>query len=127
MDLENKEILNETNLDAYSLKILLQNLENDTLKTSENLTNLLTNAQTSLTNASKIAVNSMQVYRDATENSCKEVENSITIVQEFVTKCQLLNDELKAVDSLAFEVKKIRKTLTLLENATNKIVKSFEG
>eukprot|EP01117_Protostelium_nocturnum_P009920 TRINITY_DN3535_c0_g1_i1.p1 TRINITY_DN3535_c0_g1~~TRINITY_DN3535_c0_g1_i1.p1 ORF type:complete len:153 (-),score=41.30 TRINITY_DN3535_c0_g1_i1:11-421(-) len=99
----------------------LKSIENDARHCSENLISMMSNLQTSLHAISELTIEHMELYQNAINVQSGTIQKSMIDCSNLMSKCRDLAESLKPVDSMAVQVKEIKKNLELLESQLTKI------
>ncbi|KAL9656863.1 hypothetical protein ABK040_004397 [Willaertia magna] len=97
---------------------LLEVLENKICTLSESFNHLLGSLQSSMLAKSSITLEHMQVYQQASNNLCNQVNESITNMEIFQNKFSELDAELKNMRELYHQIKELRKLVEIIYQST---------
>jgi hypothetical protein len=118
-----EQALNATSSDWSNQENFLALLENYAKQYSQSLVTLLHNLQNSLHETTALSLQYMKVYKTAVDNVNEAVNQSIVVMHQFILKAQQLNDDLKKVQTLAQQIKEVKKTLPSFEKLVDSLKK----
>jgi hypothetical protein len=98
-------------------------LENYANQYSQSLATLLHNLQISLHETTALSLQYMKAYNTTVDNVNESVNQNILVMHQFIMKAQQLNDDLKKVQTLAQQIKEVKKTLSSFEKLIDNLKK----
>jgi len=115
------ETLNESEVTSLINKEFLESLERNAKVCAQNLVDMMDLMRSNLKSITGISLQHMEIYKQSSENMNEAVNTSISDMNRFITKCQDLSEDLKPLESLANDIKEVRKSLDQFEAQLNRM------
>ncbi|CAN0841292.1 hypothetical protein LINGRAHAP2_LOCUS3200 [Linum grandiflorum] len=98
-------------------------VEKDSLAIAESFTDLFSSLRSALSEATTSSVDHMQCFGDATGRLQESVLDAATKGNRYINSCLRLNEELKGIETLAAQLKFLRRNVDALDSAVNKLIR----
>eukprot|EP00047_Mylnosiga_fluctuans_P008145 m.6223 g.6223 ORF g.6223 m.6223 type:complete len:130 (-) comp2077_c0_seq1:142-531(-) len=98
---------------------LLQYLEDDAQRLAANMANLMGMLGANVHAMSGITKEYVEAHRMATENLGEGVDLCIKQMSSLIVKCNEISENMEPVETLCAQIRTIKKTLDVLENAAS--------
>ncbi|XP_075640864.1 uncharacterized protein LOC142612635 [Castanea sativa] len=115
---ETKPFLSQTEI----LKAL-EVVERDSSAIAESYGSLFASLRLALSEVTSSSVDHMQCFSDAAGRLQESVLDASTKGNRYINSCLRLNEEMKGVDSLATQLKLLRRNVDALDSAVNKLLR----
>eukprot|EP00698_Gefionella_okellyi_P001736 TRINITY_DN1159_c0_g1_i1.p1 TRINITY_DN1159_c0_g1~~TRINITY_DN1159_c0_g1_i1.p1 ORF type:complete len:137 (-),score=14.61 TRINITY_DN1159_c0_g1_i1:180-566(-) len=116
---------NEPLVDTSGLSVLsvdtLNELEAQARLAGQEVDRLLQAFNSALSGITTMSVQHMTTYRQTVDGTADAMIEGVQKMNEFVTKCTSLKDEVHAADDITLRVRQIKDTVDALERAASKI------
>ncbi|KAE9607697.1 hypothetical protein Lal_00014481 [Lupinus albus] len=97
-------------------------VERDSLAIAESFTSLFASLRLALSNSTTTTIDHMHCFADATGRLQESVLDAATKGNRYINSCLRLNEEMKNIDSLASQLKILRRHVDVLDSAVNKLL-----
>ncbi|KAF5734817.1 hypothetical protein HS088_TW15G00310 [Tripterygium wilfordii] len=101
----------------------LEVVERDTTAIAESFTSLFASLRLALSEATGSSVDHMQCFGDAAGRLQESVLDAATKGNRYINSCLRLNEEMKGVDTMATQLKILRRHVDALDVAVDKILR----
>ncbi|XP_031278370.1 uncharacterized protein LOC116136843 [Pistacia vera] len=101
----------------------LEVVERDSVAIAESFSSLFASLRLALSEITDTSVDHMQCFSDAAGRLQESVLDAATKGNRYINSCLRLNEEMKGVDSLAAQLKMLRRNVDALDTAVNRLVR----
>nr|XP_023923859.1 BLOC-1-related complex subunit 6 [Quercus suber]POE96362.1 hypothetical protein CFP56_56683 [Quercus suber] len=101
----------------------LEVVERDSSAIAESYGSLFASLRLALSEVTSSSVDHMQCFSDAAGRLQESVLDASTKGNRYINSCLRLNEEMKGVDSLATQLKLLRRNVDALDSAVNKLLR----
>ncbi|MCL7022446.1 hypothetical protein MKW94_006871 [Papaver nudicaule] len=101
----------------------LEIVEKDSLAIAETYVSLFSSLRLILSEVTSSSVDHMRCFSDAAGRVQESALDAATKGNRYINSCLRLNEELKSIDSLALQLKILRKNVDTLDSAVTKLVR----
>ncbi|XVF52905.1 hypothetical protein PTKIN_Ptkin05aG0055900 [Pterospermum kingtungense] len=98
-------------------------VERDSLAIAESFSSLFASLRLALSEVTSGSVDHMRCFGDAVGRLQESALDAATKGNKYINSCLRLNEEMKGVDSLATQLKILRRNVDALDTAVNKLVR----
>ncbi|KMZ74433.1 hypothetical protein ZOSMA_129G00260 [Zostera marina] len=120
---QNQRDSDDLSMDPSDIIKALEVVERDSVAIAENFASLFSSLRSSLSEASSSSVEHMQCFNDVVGRLQESVLDASTKGNRYINSCLRLNEELKGMESLAMQIKFLRKNVDALDLAVNRAVR----
>ncbi|KAI5601457.1 uncharacterized protein [Populus alba] len=113
----------KTNLNQGEIFKALEIIERDSLAIAGSFTSLFASLRFALSEATSTSVDHMQCFGDATARLQESVLDAATKGNRYINSCMRLNEEMKGIDTLATQLKNLRRNVDVLDSAVTKLLR----
>ncbi|KAG6634064.1 hypothetical protein CIPAW_12G092800, partial [Carya illinoinensis] len=119
------EPFEESNPALGQIEILraLEVMERDFVAIADSFTSLFSSLHLAISNVTGSSVNHMHCFTDAVGCLQESVLDAATKGNRYINSCPSLNEEMKGMDSLAIQLKFLRRNVDALDTAVNKLLR----
>ncbi|XP_039156839.1 uncharacterized protein LOC104457369 [Eucalyptus grandis] len=100
----------------------LEVVERDSVAIAESFTSLFASLRLALSEVTSCSTDHMQCFNDAAGRLQESVLDAATKGNRYINSCLRLNEEMKGMESLATQLKILRRNVDALDSAVNKLV-----
>ncbi|GMQ05462.1 hypothetical protein CsSME_00050481 [Camellia sinensis var. sinensis] len=111
-----------TSLDQKEILRVLEVVERDSVAIADSFTSLFASLRLALAEVTSTSVDHMQCFSDAA-GRLQESLDAATKGNHYINSCLRLNEEIKGMDSLATQLKILRKNVDTLDSAVNRLLR----
>ncbi|CAK8579201.1 unnamed protein product [Lathyrus sativus] len=97
-------------------------VERDSFAIAQSFTSLFEALRLSLSQSTDTSLHHIQCFTDAAGHLQESVLDAATKGNRYINSCLKLNEEMKSVDSLASQLKILRRHVDVLDSAVNKLL-----
>ncbi|KDP20453.1 hypothetical protein JCGZ_05298 [Jatropha curcas] len=115
---DSKQALNQREI-FKALKVV----ERDSLAIAESFTGLFASLRLALSEVTTNSTDHMQCFGDAAGRLQESVLDAATKGNRYINSCLRLNEEMKGIDSLAGQLKILRRNVDALDTAVNRLIR----
>ncbi|KAI3904731.1 hypothetical protein MKW92_016318 [Papaver armeniacum] len=101
----------------------LEIVEKDSMAIAETYVSLFSSLRLILSEVTSSSVDHMRCFSDAAGRVQESALDAATKGNRYINSCLRLNEELKSIDSLALQLKILRKNVDTLDSAVTKLVR----
>ncbi|KAI3864247.1 hypothetical protein MKX03_019140 [Papaver bracteatum] len=101
----------------------LEIVEKDSMAIAETYASLFSSLRLILSEVTSSSVDHMRCFSDAAGRVQESALDAATKGNRYINSCLRLNEELKSIDSLAIQLKILRKNVDTLDSAVTKLVR----
>lgn len=101
----------------------LEVVERDSVAIAESFTSLFASLRVALSEVTSCSTDHMQCFNDAAGRLQESVLDAATKGNRYINSCLRLNEEMKGMESLATQLKILRRNVDALDSAVNKLVR----
>ncbi|XP_056165985.1 uncharacterized protein LOC115692817 isoform X2 [Syzygium oleosum] len=101
----------------------LEVVERDSVAIAESFTSLFASLRLALSEVTSCSTDHMQCFNDAAGRLQESVLDAATKGNRYINSCLRLNEEMKGMESLATQLKILRRNVDALDSAVNKLVR----
>ncbi|KAJ9147953.1 hypothetical protein P3X46_030063 [Hevea brasiliensis] len=101
----------------------LEVVERDSLAIAESFTSLFASLRLALSEVTSSSVDHMNCFGDAAGRLQESVLDAATKGNRYINSCLRLNEEMKGIDSLAAQLKVLRRNVDALDTAVNRLLR----
>ncbi|OIT05716.1 hypothetical protein A4A49_30143 [Nicotiana attenuata] len=101
----------------------IQVVERDSMAIAESFTSLFASLRSTLSEVTSTSVDHMDCFGDAAGRVQECALDAATKGNRYINSCLKLNEEMKGIDSLATQLKIIRRNVDALDSAVNRLVR----
>ncbi|KAG6636783.1 uncharacterized protein LOC122282878 [Carya illinoinensis] len=101
----------------------LEVVERDSVAIAESFTSLFASLRLALSEVTSGSVDHMHCFSDAAGRLQESVLDAATKGNRYINSCLRLNEEMKGIDSLAIQLKILRRNVDALDTAVNKLLR----
>ncbi|OAY56469.1 uncharacterized protein LOC110603346 isoform X1 [Manihot esculenta] len=101
----------------------LEVVERDSLAIAESFTSLFASLRLALSEVTSNSVDHMDCFSDASGRLQESVLDAATKGNRYINSCLRLNEEMKGIDSLAAQLKILRRNVDMLDTAVNRLLR----
>ncbi|XP_040990414.1 uncharacterized protein LOC121237641 [Juglans microcarpa x Juglans regia] len=101
----------------------LEVVERDSVAIAESFTSLFSSLRLAISEVTGSSVNHMHCFTDAAGCLQESVLDAATKGNRYINSCLRLNEEMKGMDSLAIQLKFLRRNVDALDTAVNKLLR----
>ncbi|KAI3920165.1 hypothetical protein MKX01_017822 [Papaver californicum] len=101
----------------------LEIVEKDSLAIAETYVSLFSSLRLILSEVTSSSVDHMRCFSDASGRIQESALDAATKGNRYINSCLRLNEEMKSIDSLALQLKILRKNVDTLDSAVTKLVR----
>ncbi|KAL3726115.1 hypothetical protein ACJRO7_031066 [Eucalyptus globulus] len=98
-------------------------VERDSVAIAESFTSLFASLRLALSEVTSCSTDHMQCFNDAAGRLQESVLDAATKGNRYINSCLRLNEEMKGMESLATQLKILRRNVDALDSAVNKLVR----
>ncbi|GLT78228.1 hypothetical protein SLA2020_497680 [Shorea laevis] len=98
-------------------------VERDSLAIAESFSSLFASLRLALSEVTSCSVDHMQCFADAAGYVQDSALDAATKGNRYINSCLRLNEEMKGADTLAMQVKILRRNVDVLDSAVNKLLR----
>ncbi|PWA57975.1 hypothetical protein CTI12_AA404010 [Artemisia annua] len=98
-------------------------VERDSIAIAESFASLFSSLRTSLSQVTSRSVDHVQCFSDAAGRLQESALDSATKGNLYVNSCLRLNEEMRGIDTLAMQLKVLRRNVDALDTAVNSLVR----
>ncbi|XP_071708039.1 uncharacterized protein [Rutidosis leptorrhynchoides] len=98
-------------------------VERDSLAIADSFQSLFSSLRLSLSQATSRSVDHVQCFSDAAGRLQESALDSATKGNLYINSCLRLNEEMRGIDTLAMQLKTLRRTVDALDTAVNSLVR----
>ncbi|GMQ05798.1 hypothetical protein CsSME_00050672 [Camellia sinensis var. sinensis] len=115
-------ISKSTSLDQKEILSALEVVERDSVAIADSFTSLFASLRLALSEVTSTSVDHMRCFSDAA-GRLQESLDAATKGNRYINSCLRLNEEIKGMDSLATQLKILRKNVDTLDSAVNRLLR----
>ncbi|CAL5442563.1 unnamed protein product [Camellia sinensis] len=112
-----------TSLDQKEILRVLEVVERDSVAIADSFTSLFASLRLALAEVTSTSVDHMQCFSDAAGRLQECALDAATKGNHYINSCLGLNEEIKGMDSLATQLKILRKNVDTLDSAVNRLLR----
>ncbi|GMQ05463.1 hypothetical protein CsSME_00050481 [Camellia sinensis var. sinensis] len=112
-----------TSLDQKEILRVLEVVERDSVAIADSFTSLFASLRLALAEVTSTSVDHMQCFSDAAGRLQECALDAATKGNHYINSCLRLNEEIKGMDSLATQLKILRKNVDTLDSAVNRLLR----
>ncbi|CAL1375331.1 unnamed protein product [Linum trigynum] len=112
-----------TELNRREIVKAVEVVEKDSLAIAESFTSLFSSLRSALSEATSSSIDHMHCFGDATGRLQESVLDAATKGNRYINSCLRLNEELKGIETLAAQLKFLRRNVDALDSAVNKLIR----
>ncbi|KAI7989836.1 hypothetical protein LOK49_LG13G01151 [Camellia lanceoleosa] len=112
-----------TSLDQKEILRVLEVVERDSVAIADSFTSLFASLRLALAEVTSTSVDHMQCFSDAAGQLQECALDAATRGNRYINSCLRLNEEIKGMDSLATQLKILRKNVDTLDSAVNRLLR----
>ncbi|CAL5442557.1 unnamed protein product [Camellia sinensis] len=112
-----------TSLDQKEILRVLEVVERDSVAIADSFTSLFASLRLALAEVTSTSVDHMQCFSDAAGRLQECPLDAATKGNRYINSCLRLNEEIKGMDSLATQLKILRKNVNTLDSAVNRLLR----
>ncbi|XP_026407348.1 uncharacterized protein LOC113302620 [Papaver somniferum] len=101
----------------------LEIVEKDSMAIAETYVSLFSSLRLILSEVTSSSVDHMRCFSDAAGRVQESAHDAATKGNRYINSCLRLNEEMKSIDSLALQLKILRKNVDTLDSAVTKLVR----
>ncbi|KAI7989327.1 hypothetical protein LOK49_LG13G00974 [Camellia lanceoleosa] len=116
-------ISKSTSLDQKEILRALEVVERDSVAIADSFTSLFASLRLALSEVTSTSVDHMQCFSDAAGRLQECALDAATKGNRYINSCLRLNEEVKGMDSLATQLKILRKNVDILDSAVNRLLR----
>ncbi|KAL3726111.1 hypothetical protein ACJRO7_031066 [Eucalyptus globulus] len=98
-------------------------VERDSVAIAESFTSLFASLRLALSEVTSCSTDHMQCFNDAAGRLQESVLDAATKGNRYINSCLRLNEEMKGMESLATQLRILRRNVHALDSAVNKVVR----
>ncbi|KAL3726114.1 hypothetical protein ACJRO7_031066 [Eucalyptus globulus] len=98
-------------------------VERDSVAIAESFTSLFASLRLALSEVTSCSTDHMQCFNDAAGRLQESVLDAATKGNRYINSCLRLNEEMKGMESLATQLKILRRNVDALDSGVNKLVR----
>ncbi|XP_078440138.1 uncharacterized protein LOC144710285 isoform X2 [Wolffia australiana] len=110
-------------MDRAAILKAMELVERDSAAIADSFVSLFSTLRGALSEASSISVEHMQCFSDVIGRLQESVLDAATKGNRYMNSCLRLNEELKGMESLAVQLKILRKNIDFLDSAVNHLLR----
>ncbi|WJX48002.1 hypothetical protein P8452_34625 [Trifolium repens] len=114
-------IFNNHNNHTELLKAI-EVVERDSFAIAQSFTSVFASLRLSLSQSTDTSLHHIQCFTDAAGHLQESVLDAATKGNRYINSCLKLNEEMKSIDSLASQLKILRRHVDVLDSAVNKLL-----
>lgn len=114
-------IFNNNNNHTELLKAI-EVVERDSFAIAQSFTSVFASLRLSLSQSTDTSLHHIQCFTDAAGHLQESVLDAATKGNRYINSCLKLNEEMKSIDSLASQLKILRRHVDVLDSAVNKLL-----
>ncbi|GMQ05458.1 hypothetical protein CsSME_00050479 [Camellia sinensis var. sinensis] len=112
-----------TSLDQKEILRVLEVVERDSVAIADSFTSLFASLRLALAEVTSTSVDHMRCFSDAAGRLQECPLDAATKGNRYINSCLRLNEEIKGMDSLATQLKILRKNVNTLDSAVNRLLR----
>ncbi|KAL7167550.1 hypothetical protein ACSBR2_038084 [Camellia fascicularis] len=112
-----------TSLDQKEILRVLEVVETDSVAIADSFTSLFASLRLALAEVTSTSVDHMRCFSDAAGRLQECALDAATKGNCYINSCLRLNEEMKSMDSLATQLKILRKNVDTLDSAVNRLLR----
>ncbi|GMQ05797.1 hypothetical protein CsSME_00050672 [Camellia sinensis var. sinensis] len=116
-------ISKSTSLDQKEILSALEVVERDSVAIADSFTSLFASLRLALSEVTSTSVDHMRCFSDAAGRLQECALDAATKGNRYINSCLRLNEEIKGMDSLATQLKILRKNVDTLDSAVNRLLR----
>ncbi|KEH21063.1 hypothetical protein MtrunA17_Chr8g0386911 [Medicago truncatula] len=97
-------------------------VERDSFAIAQSFTSVFASLRLSLSQSTDTSLHHIQCFTDAAGHLQESVLDAATKGNRYINSCLKLNEEMKSIDSLASQLKILRRHVDVLDSAVNKLL-----
>ncbi|XP_039156840.1 uncharacterized protein LOC120287694 [Eucalyptus grandis] len=101
----------------------LEVVERDSVAIAESFASLFASLRLALSEVTSCSTDHMQCFNDAAGRLQESVLDAATKGNRYINSCLRLNEEMKGMESLATQLRILRRNVDALDSAVNKVVR----
>ncbi|KAL9226639.1 hypothetical protein vseg_002427 [Gypsophila vaccaria] len=98
-------------------------VERDSISIAESYTSLFTSLRLALSQVTNTSVDHLDCFNDAAGKLQESAIDTATRGNRFIHSCIRLNEEMKDIDSLAAQIKLLKRNVDALDSAVNHVLR----
>ncbi|WJX53952.1 hypothetical protein P8452_39891 [Trifolium repens] len=119
---ERETLIFNNNDNRTELLKAIEVVERDSFAIAQSFTSVFASLRLSLSQSTDTSLHHIQCFTDAAGHLQESVLDAATKGNRYINSCLKLNEEMKSIDSLASQLKILRRHVDVLDSAVNKLL-----
>nr|XP_043612629.1 uncharacterized protein LOC122584649 isoform X1 [Erigeron canadensis] len=119
----NLETLDPSSMTQSEILKAVAVVERDSVAIADSFSSLFSSLRLALSEVTSRSVDHVQCFSDAAGRLQESALDSATKGNLYINSCLRLNEEMRGIDTLAMQLKALRKTVDALDTAVNSLVR----